>query len=56
MMTNYEIFKIVWLGAIGLFIALLLFVAVGRVGSNDLKNLVGEEKFAEIIKDNEWGY
>ena len=53
-MTNYEIFLKIWLGAIGLFIALLLFVAVGRVGSNDLKNLVGEEEYEEIVIRSEW--
>lgn len=55
-MTRYEVFELIWFGAIKLFIALLIFMAVGYVGSNDLKNIVGEEKFAEIIKDNEWGY
>lgn len=57
-MTRYEMFELVWFGAIKLFIALLIFMAFGYVGSNDLKNLVGEEEYAEIVKRSErrWGY
>lgn len=49
-MTRYEMFELVWFGAIKLFIALLIFMAFGYVGSNDLKILVGEEEYAEILK------
>lgn len=55
-MTNYEKFEMIWLCSIFLFITLLILVGIGRVGSNDLRNLVGEERFAEIIKGNEWRY
>lgn len=57
-MTRYEMFELVWFGAIKLFIALLIFMAFGYVGSNDLKNLVGEEEYAEIVKRSgwRWGY
>lgn len=53
-MTRYEVFELIWFGAIKLLIALLIFMAVGYVGSNDLKNLVGEEEYAEIVKRSEW--
>lgn len=53
-MTKYEIFERIWLGAIILFIGLLMFLMVGRVGSNDLKNILGEEEYAEILKGSEW--
>lgn len=53
-MTRYEVFELIWFGAIKLFIALLIFMAVGYVGSNDLKNIVGEEEYEEILKGSEW--
>ena len=53
-MTRYEVFELIWFGAIKLFIALLIFMAVGYVGSNDLKNIVGEEEYEEIVIRSEW--
>lgn len=55
-MTRYEVFELIWFGAIKLFIALLIFMTVGYVGSNDLKNLVGEEEYAQIVKENTWSW
>lgn len=55
-MTNYEKFKVVWLGSIVLFITLLILLGIGKVGSNDLKNLVGEEEYAQIVKENTWSW
>ena len=53
-MTRYEVFELIWFGAIKLFIALLIFMAFGYVGSNDLKNIVGEEEYEEIVIRSEW--
>lgn len=44
-MTKYEIFEMLWLCSIVLFITLFILIGIGRVGHNDLRNILGDDDY-----------